>query len=73
MEGTTLGRLLVVAGLLIAALGALLAWGPKLPLLGKLPGDFTFGGAGWRLYVPLGTSLLLSLLLTLVLWLIRKK
>ena len=47
--------------------------GPKLPWIGKLPGDFSFGGANWRVYVPLGTSLLLSLLLTLLLTLLRKK
>jgi len=73
MDGSLLGKFLVVVGLLLALVGGLLAWGPKVPWLGKLPGDFTFGGNGWRLYVPLGTSLAVSLLLSVVLWLVRRK
>ncbi|MHC4519417.1 MAG: DUF2905 family protein [Planctomycetota bacterium] len=37
----------------------------------RLPGDLEFGGRNWRVYVPLGTCILLSLLLTAMLWLIQ--
>ncbi|HEY7728801.1 MAG TPA: DUF2905 domain-containing protein [Candidatus Eisenbacteria bacterium] len=71
--GGALGRLLILFGLILALAGAWLLWGPRLPWIGRLPGDFSFGGQGWRVYVPLGTSLVLSLLLALVLWLLGRR
>lgn len=64
-----LGRILVVLGLGLAAFGLLIQLVPALRL-GRLPGDVSFGGAGWRIYLPLGTSLVLSILLSLVFGLI---
>jgi hypothetical protein len=61
-----LGKALIVFGLVLAAVGLLVLIAPGLRL-GRLPGDLTFGGSGWRVYVPLGTCLLLSILLTLAL------
>jgi hypothetical protein len=60
------GVLLLVAGLVVAAAGRL-----NLPL-GRLPGDITYKGRGWSVYVPLATSLLVSIVLSLVLWLINR-
>lgn len=59
-----LGRLLVTFGLVLVGLGLLIQFVPLLRL-GRLPGDFSFGGSGWRVYLPLGTSILLSILLSL--------
>jgi Protein of unknown function (DUF2905) len=70
-----LGKLLVILGLVIAGLGAALWLGPKLGLfswLGKLPGDFSYRGKNFSFYFPLGTSILISLVLTLLFWLFRK-
>jgi hypothetical protein len=67
-----LGRLLIVVGLVLAGLGLLLTLGGKIPGLGRLPGDIVFERGSFRLYVPLATSLLLSLVLTGVLWLLRR-
>ena len=67
-----LGRLLIVVGLLIAGLGLLLSLGARIPGLGRLPGDIVIERGSFRLYVPLATSILLSLLLTGVLWLLRR-
>ncbi len=58
------GFVLIVAGLLVMALGRL-----GLPL-GRLPGDFAYRGRSFSVFAPIGTSILLSVLLTLVLWLI---
>jgi len=73
MDSSQLGRFLILAGFAVVAVGAWLAWGPRIPWIGKLPGDFSFGGQNWRVHVPLGTSLLVSLILTLLLAILRKK
>ena len=65
----SLGKALVVAGIALAAVGLVVQLAPWLRL-GRLPGDFSFGGSNWRVYLPLGTSLVLSVALTLVLWLV---
>ena len=44
-----------------------------MPWLGRLPGDFRFGGPNWKVYIPLGTSLLLSLVLSLLFWALRRR
>lgn len=60
------GLLLVVAGLLVMGLGRL-----GLPL-GRLPGDLSFRGKGFQVFAPLGTSLLLSILLSLLLYAVTR-
>lgn len=65
----TFARALIFIGLALAAIGVLLQFAPALRL-GRLPGDFSFGGSGWRVYIPVGTSILLSIIVTLVLLLI---
>jgi hypothetical protein len=67
-----LGRLLIVAGLVLAGLGLLLTLGGKVPGLGRLPGDIVVERGSFRLYLPLATSLLLSLILTGIVWLLRR-
>lgn len=67
---SSLGRLLLTAGLLLAAVGAILLLAERLPFLGslgRLPGDLVFRRGPVTVYVPIVTSLLLSLILTLVL------
>ncbi len=68
----TLGRFLILIGLLIVGVGLLLLFAEKLPWLGKLPGDILIKKGKWTFYFPLATSLLLSVLLTLLLNLFRK-
>lgn len=67
-----LGRVLIVVGLVLAALGVLLSLGGKIPGLGRLPGDIVVERGGFRLYIPIATSILLSLIVTGVLWLLRR-
>jgi hypothetical protein len=67
-----LGRALVVLGLALAAIGLLLSLGGRVPWLGRLPGDIVVERPGFRFYRPLATSLLLSLLLSAVFWLLRR-
>ena len=63
------GRTLVFIGLLVTALGLLMMAG--LPL-GRLPGDWTLRRGAFTFYFPLATSILLSILLTLVMYWLRR-
>lgn len=67
-----LGKTLIVAGILLVAIGLLLTFGGKLNFLGKLPGDFRIERENFSFYFPLGTCLLISLLLSLVVWIFRR-
>jgi hypothetical protein len=66
------GRYLLIAGLLIAAVGALLWSGFGRGWLGRLPGDIHYTRSNFSFHFPIVTCLLLSLLLSLILWLFRK-
>lgn len=69
----TLARWLLIVGLSLAAAGALLALAARLGLpLGRLPGDLRFQAGGLTCFVPLATSIVLSLLLTILLNLIAR-
>ena len=70
------GKLLIIFGVALVIIGALFLLGDRLPWLrlGRLPGDFSWSNRSGsvRVYFPLMTMLLLSLLLTLIFWLLRK-
>jgi hypothetical protein len=67
-----LGKLLFVIGLMIAAIGLLLWSGIGRNWLGRLPGDIHYSKGNFSFYFPIVTCLVLSLLLTLLLWIFRK-
>ena len=70
---TTLSRWLVLAGLVLAGIGGLLWVFSRLGVpLGRLPGDFRFQSGGLTCFIPLASSILLSLLLTLIMNLIAR-
>lgn len=69
-----LGKLLVVFGLLLVLLGVVLTLGPKLPgRIGRLPGDIIIKRDNFTLYFPLVTCLLISVVLSLLLWLVGRR
>jgi hypothetical protein len=63
---------LIVIGALIAGIGVVWLLAPWLPWLGKLPGDIAIQRGNFRFYFPLATCILLSLLLTAILWAVRR-
>ena len=68
-----LGKLLVVCGLVLAVAGCFLAFSGRLPFrLGRLPGDISYKGQNSSFYFPITTCILLSVLLSLVMWLLRR-
>ncbi len=68
------GRVLIVVGIVIAIAGLLMALGPRVPFrLGRLPLDFHVQRGNFSFYFPLGTSILVSLVLTLVFGLLNRR
>lgn len=66
-----LGRLLIVAGAVLLAVGIAVTILPRFGI-GRLPGDFVYRKGNFTFYFPLMTSILLSLALTLLFWLFRR-
>jgi hypothetical protein len=67
------GRALITAGLVLVAAGVLISFAPKFPTwLGRLPGDITFKRGTFSFYFPLATCVLLSAILSFILWLLKK-
>jgi hypothetical protein len=66
------GKLLVVAGLLIAGLGLLLWLGAGAGWFGRLPGDVHYSKGNFSFHFPIVTCLLISAALTLLMWLFRR-
>ena len=66
-------RALIVLGLLMAGVGGALLLAPKFPWLGRLPGDLLIQRERFTFYMPLATSLLISLVVSLVLWLFGRR
>ncbi len=62
-----IGRMLILFGILFIVTGVAVMFIDKLPFLGRLPGDFRYHGSNWSVHIPIVTSLLLSLILTIVL------
>jgi hypothetical protein len=69
----SLARLLILTGLVLVAAGAIVAAVARFNLpLGRLPGDVSFRGRNWAVYFPLATSVLLSVVLSVLLWLVSR-
>ena len=67
-----LGRMLMLLGGMLLVVGALLTLGGKLPWLGRLPGDIIVERENVRLYFPIATSIILSIILSLLAMLFRR-
>jgi Protein of unknown function (DUF2905) len=68
------GRTLIIAGVLLVAAGLLVTIGDKLPIkLGRLPGDIRIGGKNGGFYFPVVTCILVSAVLSLLMWLFGKR
>ncbi len=66
MDLSGIGKLLLVLGAVLAVFG-LVFFVVGRGIVPRLPGDFSFGGRNWRVYLPLGTSIVISVVLTVVL------
>jgi DUF2905 family protein len=72
-----LGKMLLGVGLVMVLLGGILLlvsnFAGRVPWLGRLPGDIYIDRGSWRFYFPLGTSILLSVVLSLLVWLFSRR
>jgi hypothetical protein len=66
-----MNRVLVILGLTLTAIGLLWPWLRRLPLF-HLPGDIVVDRPGFKFFFPITTMLILSLVISLLLWLFRK-
>ena len=64
-----IGKWLISAGIVIALIGGLVMRLGRIGLF-KLPGDLEFGSKNWRLYLPIASCIVISIVLTIILWLI---
>ena len=67
-----IGKFLIIFGMVIVAVGLLLLVSPKIPWLGRLPGDIFIKRKNFTFYAPIATSIILSIILTVLINLFRK-
>jgi hypothetical protein len=68
-----MGRILIVVGLEIVVVGLVMVFGPRIPVLGHLPGDITIKGENVTVFIPLGTMLVVSVLASIILSLLNRR
>lgn len=64
-----MGKMMVVVGAVVAGVGLVLMFFDKVPLVGKLPGDINIKRENFRLFFPITSSILISIILSVILWL----
>ena len=69
---TSLGKGLILIGLLITAVGVVFLFSEKFGWIGRLPGDITIRRGNFTVHFPLATCLVISVFLSLLIWLFRK-
>jgi hypothetical protein len=67
-----MGKFLIIVGIFFIVAGLLITYLPKIPFLGKLPGDITIERENFKFYFPLATSIIISIILTLIVFLYNK-
>ena len=67
-----IGKFLIVVGVVVVGAGLLLLLSDKIPWMGRLPGDITIKRDNFTFYFPLATCILISVIVSLILWFFRK-
>ena len=68
-----MGRILIVVGLVVVAVGLVMVFWQRIPVLGHLPGDITIKGENITVFIPLGTMLVVSILASVILSLLNRR
>ena len=67
-----MGRLLILVGVMLVILGFIINFFGKIPFLGKLPGDISIERENFKFYFPITSSILISVLITLIIYLVNR-
>ncbi len=67
-----MGKILIVIGAILILAGIIITWSDRIPFLGKLPGDFRIERENFKFYFPLTTSIILSIIISAILYLINR-
>ncbi len=68
-----IGKFLIITGIIISAVGGLFLISGKLPWIGKLPGDIVIQRKNFTFYFPVVTSILLSIIISFILWFLGRR
>lgn len=68
-----LGKILIIIGVFIIILGILFLFVGRIPWIGRLPGDIVIERKNINIYIPITTSIILSILLTIIFWFLSKR
>jgi hypothetical protein len=66
-----MGKLLIIVGIILVIAGVVVTYADKIPFLGKLPGDIAIERENFRFYFPVTTSIIVSILISIVLYVIQ--
>jgi len=69
---TDMGKFIIICGILLIVIGTIMSFSSRIPFLGKLPGDIFYSKNGFTFYFPLATSILLSIVISIILYFFRK-
>lgn len=72
-EMSSMGKILILFGIILIALGSVLMLGGKLPWLGRLPGDICIQKRNFTFFFPITTSILISIILSIIFILLRRR
>jgi hypothetical protein len=67
------GKILIITGAVIVVIGAILMLSGRLPWIGRLPGDIMVQKKNFTFYFPIATCILLSIIISIIFWLIGRK
>lgn len=67
-----MGKLLIIVGIVFIIAGLIITYGPRIPFLGKLPGDIAIERENFKVYIPIASSILISVLLSLAIYLFNR-
>lgn len=67
-----MGKILIIAGVVLVIAGLLIQYSDKVSFLGKLPGDIRIERENFKVYIPITTSIVISIVLSLILYLISR-
>ncbi len=67
-----MGKILIIAGVILIVLGVLVTFSSRIPFIGKLPGDFSFEKDNFKFYFPLTSSIIISIIVSVILYFINR-